>query len=100
MRAVILLVGLVVLFIDDDEPEIAYGMNSAERAPTTTGASPAEIAAQLRARVRGVSSECHSSGRTPKRCAKRSRNWPVSAISGIRISVCLPRRTVSAIASK
>src|SRR5205823_13177337 len=58
---------------------------SAERAPTTTFTSPAATAAQVRARLRAPSSECHSAGRVPKRCAKRSRNCAVSAISGTRI---------------
>ena len=53
MRTFVLLVGLVVLLVDDDQAEIGKGRNSAERAPTTTGASPAAIAAQLRARVPG-----------------------------------------------
>src|SRR6185312_3266079 len=82
MHAIVLLVGLVVFLVDDDETEIGIGQE------------------QRRARVRGVSSECHSIGRTPKRDEKRSRNWPVSAISGIRINDCLPRRMVSATASK
>ena len=38
--AVFLLVGLLMLFIDDDEAELAKGRNSDERAPTTTRASP------------------------------------------------------------
>ena len=41
-------------------PRSAYGRNSAERAPTTTERFARRIAAQVRARVRGVSSECHS----------------------------------------
>ena len=101
MRAVILLVGLVVLLIDDDQ---AQDPHRAETAPSARRPRPAprrprsrpNCAAACAASVRNAI----PSGRTPKRWAKRSRNCPVSAISGIRISVCFPRRMISAIASK
>ena len=40
--------------------------------------------------MRGGRSECHSAGLAPKRSWKRSRKACVSAISGSRISTCLP----------
>ncbi len=86
MRAFVLLVGLVVLLIDDDEAEIGIGQEQRRAGADHDRRLALRYRRPVARRVRGVSSECHSSGRTPKRCAKRSRNWPVSAISGIRIS--------------
>ena len=81
-------------------PRFAYGRNSAERAPTTTRASPLAAARQARARSEADSAECHSTGRQPKRALKRSMNWLVSAISGSMMSACTPRSRARATASK
>jgi len=92
--AVFLLVGGVVLLVDDDEAQIGIGQKQSR------ARSDNDFCLVRRHRRPGalalarVISECHSAGLTPKRAAKRSRNWPVSAISGIRINVCPLCRTV------
>ena len=58
------------------------------------------MAAKIRSRFRPEIPECHSAGLVPKRAANRSRNWAVSAISGTRISACLPSLSAAATASK
>ena len=89
--AFFLLVGLLVLFIDDDQAEVA---RTAETAPSARRPPPGPRRSSPRDRraraALGDRSECHSAGRQPKRAAKRSRNCTVSAISGSRISACLP----------
>ena len=81
-------------------PSSLKGRNSAERAPTTTRASPVAAARQARPRSAEDSAECHSTGGQPKRRVKRSMNWLVSAISGSMISACRPFSSVRATASK
>ena len=99
-HAVFLLVGRVVLLIDDDKPEI--GVRQKQRRAradhdrhfaVSDSAPGARAAARRELRM--------PFGRlVPKRAAKRSRNCAVSAISGIRIRLCRPLRIVSATASK
>ena len=99
-HAVLLLVGGVVLLIDDDQAEI--GVRQEQRRARAD--RDRRLARRHRRpgarRSRCESCECHSAGRTPKRSAKRSSTCEVSAISGIRISACRPRRMVSATASR
>jgi len=66
MHAVFLFVGRVVLLIDNDEAEIRIRQEQRRARATTAATSPAAIARQVRARLRGDNSECHSAGRTPK----------------------------------
>ena len=90
-HAVLLLVGGVVLLIDDDQAEIGVGQKQRRaRADHDRHLALGDRRPGARALARRRSRECHSAGRTPKRSAKRSRNCAVSAISGIRISTCLP----------
>ena len=94
MDAVLLLVGGLVLLVDDDQPELRGTAGTAPSArPTTTRASPDATPAHSRSRCAAGTPECHSAGLAPKRAAKRSRNCAVSAISGSRISTCRPGAT-------
>ena len=93
MRALVLLVGLVVLLIDDDQARDRRKAGTAPSARRPRQAlrpprSPPSCAAACAGSVRNaIPAAARRSA-----AAKRSRNCPVSAISGIRISVCLPRR--------
>ena len=86
MHAVFLLVGRVVLLIDHDETEI--GVREKQR----RACADHDLRLARCDRCPGAGALARRQlrmpfgGRTPKRCAKRSRNWPVSAISGISIS--------------
>ena len=69
-------------------PRSGKGRNSAERAPTTTGAAPAATSRQVVRRVRLDRSECQTAGATPKRRSKRASHCEDRAISGSRTSAC------------
>jgi hypothetical protein len=100
--AILLLERRLVFLVDDDEAEIAERQerNSAERAPTTTGARPSATLRQVRQRAVCPISECHAAGGAPKRCSNRASHCALIAISGSSTSTCLPRATAAAIASK
>ena len=101
VHAVFLLVDGVVLLIDHDQSEIRIGQKQRRaRADHDVHLAGRDRSSRCARACAAPSSECHSAGRTPKRCAKRSRNCAVSAISGIRTSAWRPLRIVSAIASK
>ena len=80
-------------------PSSANGRKSAERAPTTTRASPLATACQVARRKREPISECHTAGAAPKRRSNRSSHCEDSAISGSSTSTWRPARSASATAS-
>ena len=63
-------------------PSDGTGANTAERAPTTTGASPDAIRSRSSRRSASVSAEWSTATRSPKRSRKRPSVCGVSAISG------------------
>ena len=75
-------------------PSDGTGANTAERAPTTTGASPDAIRSRSSRRSASVSAECSTATRSPKRARKRPSVCGVSAISGT--STIAPRPRASA----
>ena len=89
-----------MLLVDDDESEVGERQKQGRARADDRRASPLAVAVQTRSRWRSVKPECHSAGRAPKREAKRSRNWAVSAISGRSTSAWRFCRKASAMASK
>ena len=75
-------------------PSDGTGAKTAERAPTTTGASPDAIRSRSSRRSASVSAECSTATRSPKRSRKRPSVCGVSAISGT--STIAPRPRASA----
>ena len=76
------------------------GVNTAERVPTTTRASPRQAAVQTRARSPSFRPECSACTGTPRRARKRASVCGVSPISGTSTSACRPRARQSAIACR
>ena len=68
------------------------GANTAERAPTTTGASPDAIRSRSSRRSASLSAEWRTATRSPKRARKRPSVCGVSAISGTSTIAPRPRR--------
>ena len=89
-----------MLLIHDHQPQVRNGRNKAERAPTTSPASPSAAIFHKRRRSVIVTPECHSAGFAPNRASTRVRNSAVSAISGNSTSACRPARRHSATASR
>ena len=81
-------------------PRSGNGRNSADRAPTTTGAPPSATARHVVRRVRDDRSLCQTAGATPNRRMNRSSHCDDSAISGSSTSACRPAATHSATASR
>ena len=77
VHALVLLVGLVVFLVDDDQPEIRVGKKQRRaRADHDLSFACRDGRPSCARGCAASSSECHSSGRTPKRAANRSRNCP------------------------
>ena len=99
--AILLLVGAVVLLIDDDEAELRKGQEQRRaRADNDLRLARSDGAPDARARLRALTPECHSTGGAPKRAAKRATKGAVSAISGISTRVWRPASSAAAMASK
>ena len=98
--AVLLLIGALVFFIDDERCEIREGKKQRRARADDDLDFALGHARHSRARLRALTPECHSPGRAPKRAAKRPRNCAVSAISGIRIRLWRPAARAAATASK
>ena len=60
-----------MLLVDAIRPRFGTGAKTAERAPTTTGASPATIRSRSSRRSASVRPECSTAIRSPKRAWKR-----------------------------
>ena len=91
--ALLLLVALVMLLIDDDQAEIGEGQEERRAgADHELRLALGDRAPDAPAHRRADMPECHSAGRAPKRSSQRVMNWLVSAISGISTSACLPLR--------
>ena len=95
-RVGLLLVGGVVLLVDADRRRgRGTGAKTAERAPTTTRASPRATRSRSSRRSASPSEEWRTATVSPKRAVKRASVCGVSAISGTRTIAPRPRASAS-----
>jgi hypothetical protein len=85
-----LFVRIVVLLVDDDEPEVGERREESDRAPIATFASRARIRRHSRRRSGRRQRECRTAIESPKRAANRPQSCGVSEISGTSTSTCRP----------
>ena len=95
-RIRLLLEGRVVLLVDDDQPEARTGAKIAERAPTTTRASPVAIRSRSSRRSASLSAGVEHGDASPNRAPKRPTVCGVSAISGTSTIAPRPRSRAAA----
>ena len=89
-----------MLLVDVDEPQVAEGQNSAERAPTTTRAAPVRTMSHWSRRSPAERREWNTATASPNRERKRPTVWAVSEISGTSTQASAPRTRTRSMAER